>query len=229
MFNTRVIQAGVAQPWELHADYKRDVLPPKLTAQLRANDAVAFRVVHKSEVLAEQYFQGFGPDSKTNSFSMAKTMVTLLLGKAIEEGVVEGLDQPITDLLPEFKNDPNGAKATIGSFSTMTSGYKWGEAYYSPFSPTVELLYADDVGGFVVEGEFSKPLGSNFYYSSASAQLLGLSLTRALKAPNPEATLAVYFRENLWKPLGMNADGIWHVDDEGLELAYCCVSTNARN
>ena len=229
MFDTRIIKAGAPQPWALHPQYKPDALPIDLTLQLKADDAVAFLVVHQGQLTAEQYFLGYGPDSQTNSFSMAKTMVTMLLGIAIEERFIQGLDQPITDFLPEFKDDPNGANATIGSLSTMSSGYEWDEAYYSPFSPTVKLLYADDVGKFVLGGAVSKAPESYFYYSSASTQILGLLLTRALKVKNPDATLTDYFSEKLWKPLGMNADGLWHVDNEGLELAYCCVNTNARN
>ena len=228
VFDTRSIDAGDAQPWPLHPEY-RDTLPESFATSLVEGDAVAFLVVHKGELLAEQYFQGYAADSRTNSFSMAKTVLTLLVGRALEDGIIEDLEQPLTALLPEFSDDPLGQKATLGSLSTMTSGYNWDEHYYSPFSPTVELLYGDDVESFVLDGSFSHEPETHFYYSSASTQLLAVSLARALERARPGTTLSDYLSETLWRPLGMNDDAVWHTDGEGMELAYCCINTNARN
>lgn len=228
VFETRRVAAGEPQPWPLHPSYS-DALPEAFAAELVAGDAVAFLVVHEGRLLAEAYFQGYGPDSRTNSFSMAKTVLTLLVGRAIEDGLIDALDQPLTALLPEFSDDPLAQRATLGSLSTMTSGYEWDEHYYSPFSPTVELLYGGDVESFVLDGEFTREPESHFYYSSASTQLLGISLTRALRRADPDATLSEYLSRTLWRPLGMNDDAVWHTDGEGMELAYCCINTNARN
>ena len=228
VFDTRTIAAGDPQPWAPHPDY-RGALPDAFAEELVAGDAIAFLVVHEGKLLAEQYFQGYGPDSRTNSFSMAKTVLTLLVGRAIDDGLVAGLDQPLTSLLPEFSDDPLARNATLGSLSTMTSGYEWDEHYYSPFSPTVELLYSDDVEAFVLDGAFTREPESYFYYSSASTQLLAVSLLRALRRADPDATLSDYLSETLWQPLGMNGDAVWHIDGAGMELAYCCINTNARN
>ncbi|MDB4285773.1 beta-lactamase family protein [bacterium] len=228
-FETRVIPAANFQPWQLHEGYKLNALPSDFASHLESNDGVAFLVIQNGKLLAEQYFAGYGPKSKTNSFSMMKTVVTLLLGIAIEEGYIKGLDQPLIDFLPEFKEDENGQHATIGSLSTMTSGYEWDENYYSPFSPTVELLYGDDVENFLLKGKFSKPAESDYYYSSASTQLLAIAITRALQKRDPAATLSGYLSEKIWKPLGMNDDALWHLDNNKMELAYCCLNTNARN
>ncbi len=227
-FDTRVIKSATVIPWEQSAN---DPLPisNSLETYLKQHNAVAFLVIHKGKLVSENYFKEYTKESKTNSFSMAKTIITLMLGKAIEEGYIDSLNQPITDFLPEFKSDVNGKLATIGSLSTMTSGYQWEEHYYSPFSPTVELLYGDDVEDFVVSGTFSSKPEDTFYYSSASTQLLAVALSRALKAKNPNLTLSSYLSEKFWQPLGMNADALWHLDDQGMELAYCCISTNARN
>ncbi len=196
---------------------------------LEANGAVAFLVAHKGKLLAEHYMQGYGPDSKTNSFSMAKTIVTLLVGAAIEDGAISGWDQNITSLIPEFAADPLGKKASIGSFSKMTSGYDWDEHYYSPMSPTAELYYTDDVTEFVLGRGFSHEPDSLHYYSSASTQVLSVALLRALQKSGAANTLSEYLSQKFWIPLGMNADGLWHTDNSGMELGYCCVNTNARN
>jgi CubicO group peptidase (beta-lactamase class C family) len=229
VFHTRVIKAGVAQPWPLHPEYSDQNLPTELTEYMAANHGAAFAVVHQGKLLAEHYLPGYGPDSKTNSFSMAKTVVTLLLGIAIEEGYIDGMDQPLTDFLPEFSKDEFGRQASVGSLSSMTSGYDWDEHYYSPLSPTVKLVYGDDVEQFVLGRSFTKAPETHWYYSSASTQLLVVVITRALQAKNPEASLAEYLSQKLWLPLGMNADGLWHLDNSGMELGFCCINTSARN
>ncbi|MEO0364422.1 MAG: serine hydrolase [Pseudomonadota bacterium] len=228
-FDTRTISAGQPSTWEVHEDAIRDNLPPELTAYMRDNRAVAFLAIYQGKIFAEHYESPYNARSRTNSFSMAKTVVTLLLGRAIEEGLISELDQPLVTLLPEFADDPLAANATIGSLSTMTSGYDWDEHYYSPFSPTVALLYSHDVSGFLFDRRFSHEPESHYYYSSASTQLLGISLDRALKKRDPDATLSGFLSETLWAPLGMNDDAVWHLDGKGMELGYCCLNTNARN
>jgi CubicO group peptidase (beta-lactamase class C family) len=228
-FATRPIVAGASQPWAESAGLETEELPQELVEYLHDNDAIAFLVAHKGKLVAEEYFQGYHDRSVTNSFSMAKTVVSLLLFIAVREGIIEDINQPLTVWLPEFSEDPLGSKATIGSLSTMSSGYEWQENYYSVFSPTVKLFYGDDVTSYVLGGGFTQAPGSFFYYSSASTQLLAVSLSRALKARNPDATLAAYLSEKLWQPLGMNDHGVWHLDNKGMELSYCCVNTNARN
>ena len=228
-FETRTIAAGTPEPWPMHPEGIGDALPQALLDYLIAHESAAFLVIYEGQVFAERYFEPYGPRSKTNSFSMAKTVVSLMLGKAIEQGVVRGLDHPLIDLLPEFSDDPLAAGATIGMLSEMNSGYDWDEHYYSPFSPTVALLYGNDVGRFLADRSFVAEPGSTFYYSSASTQLLAIALTRALQRRDADATLSAYLSEHFWQPLGMNDDALWHLEGTGMELAYCCISTNARN
>lgn len=228
-FNTRVIKAGTTQDWPLASDYGANNLSPDFEAYLLKNHAVAFLVAHNGALVTENYFDKYSETSQTNSFSMAKTVVTLLLGIAIEEGYIESLDQKLNDFLPEFKNDTRGAEASIGSLSSMSSGFNWDESYYNPFSPTVQLYYGSNVEDFLLKRNFSRDPDTYFYYSSASTQLLTIALSRALKAKNPDLTVSQYLSEKIWQPLGMDADALWHLDGEGMELGYCCISTNARN
>ena len=228
-FATRAITTRDPSELSRHPDYNKAPLPPEFVEQLIAYDSAAFLVLKDGQVLHETYFDGYSNRSKTNSFSMAKTVTTLLLGIAIAEGHVKGLDQPITDFLPEFESDPLGSKATIGQLSAMDSGYEWDEHYYSPFSPTVELLYGDDIRRFLLNGKFTAEPGSYWYYSSASTELMGIFLLRALQQAGAAETLSQYLSEKLWQPLQMNDDALWHLDDNGMELVFCCLNTNARN
>ncbi|NND82114.1 MAG: serine hydrolase [Gammaproteobacteria bacterium] len=228
-FHTREIKT--ARPAELPRSgaFGETALSPEFKHRLTKYGTAAFLVLRDGAVLSEDYFNGYDARSRTNSFSMAKTVVTLLLGIAIEEGLITGLNQKIVDYLPEFSADPLGKNATIAHLTKMTSGYEWVEHYYSPISPTVELLYGPDVTEFLLSRHFSAEPGTFWEYSSASTQLLGIILQRALQAQGAAETLSDYLSTRIWQPLQMNDDALWHTDDVGMELAFCCMNSNARN
>jgi len=228
-FETNVISTSTPNAIPNHPGYNSKQLSSEFIKELEGLGAAAFLVVKDGQVVFENYFSGYDNRSKTNSFSMAKTVTTMLLGIAIEEGYVRDLDQPIVDFLPEFKDDPIGKTATIRQLSLMNSGYEWDEQYYTPFSPTVKLYYGDDVSEFLLGRHFSAEPGSFWEYSSASTELLGIFLLRALQKAGAANTLSEYLSEKIWQPMQMNADALWHTDNEGMELTYCCLNTNARN
>ena len=228
VFETHEIESTNPVALELHPNFKGGVSGAFKT-ELESDGAIAFLVVKNGQVIVEDYFKGYTDRSKTNSFSMAKTVLTLMLGVAIERGYVEGLDQKLTDFLPEFKDDPLASKATIGQLSWMNSGYEWTENYYTPFSPTVELLYGDDVRSFLLDRHFSAEPGEFWEYSSASTQLLGIALLRAMRKAGNTDSLSEFLSEAFWQPLQMNDSALWHTDNSNMEMVYCCINTNARN
>jgi len=123
-FSVNTVATGDKVLLKKHASYNQKALPTEFLSELESGGSAAFLVLKDGEVISENYFNGYDDRSKTNSFSMAKTVTTLLLGIAIEEGYVRDLDQPIVDFIPEFKNDPLGKNATIAQFSLMNSGYE---------------------------------------------------------------------------------------------------------
>ena len=228
-FDVNVIAAGEPSPLPKSPVYNQRELPTEFKARLEKFGTAAFLIAKDGEIVSETYLNGYHDRSKTNSFSMAKTVTTLLVGIAIEEGYIDSMEQDLIDFLPEFKQDPLGNKASIGQLSLMNSGYEWVEHYYSAFSPTVELLYGANVSEFLLAREFSAEPGSFWEYSSASTQLLAIALKRALAAKGNTASLSEYLSEKIWQPLQMNDDALWHTDSKGMELAFCCLNTNARN
>jgi len=228
-FETQLIRTNSPKALVRTANFEQHQLSPTHRQALADDGALAYMVIKDGEVYVEDYFNGYDDRSRTNSFSMAKTVLTLMLGIAIEQGHVKSLDQPLSDFLPEFKDEPLGSKATIGQLSWMNSGYEWVEHYYTPFSPTVELYYGDDVRDFLLNREFSAEPGSFWEYSSASTQLLGIALLRALQKTGTADSLSNYLSQTLWQPMQMNDDAIWHADNSDMELVYCCINTNARN
>lgn len=199
---------------------------------LAQHKSAAFLVARRGELLHESYFAPYSADSRTNVFSMAKTVTTLLYGAAVQDGIVPALNAKAATWLDRYAADPLGRDATLLHFAAMSSGHDWLENYYLPFNPTTELYFGGDAAGTVLRMGFAQTPGQAFYYSSASTQLLGIALSRALARHEPGLDLSAYLSRRLWQPLGMEGGASWSLDRDrragGHELAYCCIHASAR-
>ena len=229
-FSQAPIAGGAVQPWP-RAAVERTV-SDEVREFLEANRSAAFLVARDGELIHESYFAPYRADSRTNVFSMAKTVTTLLLGAALQDGIVPSLDAKAATWLERYASDPLGRDATLLQLAGMSSGHDWLENYYLPFNPTTELYFGGDATATVLRMGFAQPPGAQFYYSSASTQLLGIALSRALAQHDPALDLSSYLSRRLWQPLGMPGDASWSLDRPkaggGVELAYCCIHASAR-
>lgn len=224
-FDNNVILANKAQPWPQHELYNKIELTDTLVAELERFKSIGFFVAKDGKVLWEHYWDDYSEESKTNSFSMSKSVITMLLGKAIEQGYIQSLDQPITDFLPEFKEDEFGKKCTIGHLSAMRSGYDWKEDYYFPLNPTAKAYYGSNIEKQMLSRSFISEPGGNFNYLSGDTQLLAIILQRAVGI-----SVSQYLQEEFWQPMGMEYDAYWSKDrKDGMEKAYCCLNSNLRD
>jgi CubicO group peptidase (beta-lactamase class C family) len=222
-FNNNVIRAGTPQPWEIHENYNKIRLTDTLRKELEDFHSVAFALIKDGKLLYEEYWNGYSDSSLTNSFSMAKSMTTMLLGKAIEQGYIKSVDQPVTDFLPEFLNDSLGRLATVGDLSSMRSGFSWEEEYYSPINMTTEAYFGNNIEKQLLKRHFDERPGGKFKYLSANTQLLAIVLKRATgKSP------AQYFSESFWQPMGMEHDALWALNGD-IEKSFCCIYSNVRD
>lgn len=228
-FDTHVIAASDTYEWTWteHEDYNNTPLDKELRAFLERTHSAAFLIIKDGQLHTEYYFEPYHARSKTNSFSMAKTMMVMLIGAAIDDGIIDSFDDEVWKYIPELKE--RAPRVSLADHAAMKSGIDWEEDYYSPFSPTPKLLYGYDVESFVLDRDYPVEAGKEYYYASVSTQILGIALKRALEAKGIKSNLSEYFSEKFWKPMGMNDDATWHTDAKGMELTYCCISTNARN
>ncbi|MDR2920388.1 MAG: beta-lactamase family protein [Tannerella sp.] len=222
-FKNHVIHAGNPQLWPLHEKYNQIQLTDTLRNELETFQTIGFAIIQDGKLLYEEYWDNYSDESLTNSFSMAKSVTTFLLGKAIEEGYIKSLHQPITDFIPEFQNDSLGKLCTVGDLSAMTSGFDWSEEYYTPFNPTTEAYFGKDIEKMLLKRKFSHQPGGKFKYSSADTQLLAIVLKRATRK-----NLADYLSEKFWTPMGMEHDALWSISG-GIEKSFCCIHSNIRD
>ncbi|WP_371812635.1 serine hydrolase domain-containing protein [Aquimarina sp. U1-2] len=225
-FDNHTIENGSSTiPWALHDNYNT-VLPTHRLQEINEKlGTVAYLIIKNDSIWYEKYADGYGTDSKTNSFSMAKSIVTALLGKAIMQGHIKSLEQPVGDFFPEFSNGL-AAKTTVGDLSSMSSGLNWEESYKSPFSITAKAYYDTDIREVLLGLEVVETPGETFKYLSGNTQLLGMVIEKATGK-----TVSSYLSENFWKPMGMTHSALWQLDSEesGMEKAYCCIASNARD
>jgi CubicO group peptidase (beta-lactamase class C family) len=223
-FDNRVIATGTPQAWDLHPKYNQVPATDKLQKTHQETGTVAFLIIKEDKIFHESYFDGFDKDSKSNSFSMAKSIVSACLGKAIQEGKIKSLDQKVADFFPELKGE-FAQEVTVGDLSSMASGMDWDERYYSPFSITTRAYFDDALEKMMLNRTINQAPGKSYLYLSGSTQLLAMVIQKATGEQ-----LSGYVSKHFWKPMGAENEALWQVDrPDGIEKAYCCVATNARD
>jgi CubicO group peptidase (beta-lactamase class C family) len=224
-FDNVKIENDVPQPWPKHKDYNSVSETERLQKYNEAYGAIAYVIIKNDSIWFENYYDGFDENSKTNSFSMAKSYVSGLMGKTIEEGYIKSLDQPVSDFFPEF-SEGLAAKMTVGDLSSMASGTNWDEKYYSPLSITTRAYFDDDLEKVILGLKVVNEPGQAYKYSSGDTQLLAMVIEKATGKK-----LYDYLTESFWKPLGSENPALWQVDSEAHDLvkAYCCIASNAKD
>lgn len=224
-FPNRKIKKGTAQPWNVTDDYNQIPSTPLLNKTHKELQTVAYLIIKNDSIFHESYFDGFDKNSKTNSFSVAKSVITMALGKAIEEGKIKSLDQKVIDFFPELKGK-FANEVTVGDLSSMASGLNWDEKYYSPFSIVTRVYFDDELKKIMLGLKINEKPGKSFKYSSGDTQLLAMCIEKATGE-----YISDYVSKNFWQPMGAENEALWQLDHEndGIEKAFCCIASNARD
>jgi len=222
--NRTIPKSHTPQPWPIATDYNRVKPTQKLEEWHKDLGTVAFLVIRNDSIVSESYYDGYDKDSKSNSFSMAKSVVSAALGKAIMQGKIKSLDQLVSDFYPQFKQGLS-ATMTVGDLSSMASGLDWDESYYSPFSITTQAYFDENLDKVILSQKAIEAPGKSYKYLSGNTQLLAMCIEKATGK-----SLADYVSENFWEPLGAENDALWQTDrKDGIVKAYCCIASNARD
>ena len=178
-FSNRTIPAGEEpQPWPSHINYNTVSPTQRLKETNHDLGTIAFLIIKNDSIWYEDYATGYNENSLTNSFSMGKSITTALLGKAIRDGYINSLDQPVSDFFSEFKNSEFPV-LTVGDLSSMASGLNWDEDYYNPFSVTARVYFDKDIRKIARELKIVSEPGNEFKYLSGNTILLGLVVDKA--------------------------------------------------
>ena len=224
-FDNREIKSANPQPWALHKQYNTIDESDKLKELNDERKTKSFLVIKNDSILFEKYYDGHKQTDISNSFSVAKSIVTSMMGKAIMEGKIKSLDQPVSDFFEEYKNGL-ASELTVGDLASMSSGMKWNEKYYSVINITSESYFTDDLRSVILGQEIENKPGKGFRYSSGDTQLLAMIIEKATGT-----ILSDYLSQKFWGPMGAENLALWQIDSEesGMEKAYCCIAATARD
>ena len=170
-------------------------------------------VLQNGRIRLQRYASNFGPGKHWTSFSVAKSVTSVLLGVALKQGYVHSLDDTLVTYIPQLAGSAY-ADVTVQQLLTMTSGVRWNEDYVDPHSDVAQMYrsacidHQPHVLPYLEKLPRAWPAGMHFNYNTAETDLLGILVQRAT-----HRSLAAYLSETIWKPYGMAADAHWLKDE----------------
>jgi len=184
-------------------------------------------VAKDDQILFEKYYQGEAETDRHSMFSVTKSFISALIGIAIEDGLIDSIDDPITKYVPELASSGyDGTK--IRDILTMSSGVRFTEDYGDLSSDVNVMSMTIAIGGslddFAIGIQREREPGTFNNYVSVDTHVLGMMLVRVTGK-----TLTQYLEERIWKPIGMEHEGIWAIDGEGMEVAMGGLQVSLRD
>ena len=185
----------------------------------------AYIVIHNDTIIGEKYYEDYSVNSSTNSFSMAKTPVSLMMAKAFEQGYINSLEDKVIDYIPELKGEfANDVK--IIDLAAMTSGIDWDEGTSNPFSPVAKQYFYEDLDKLMLDQKFIDEPSKTYKYSSGNTQILSMVIEKATGMKTYD-----YFEKEFWSKINPDNDAYWQIDskESGNVKSFCCLHSNARD
>ncbi len=210
--------------------YRYRNLTYSLQDYLERQRTTGLLVLKNGEIMAEHYRYGRSEDARFLSFSMAKSVTSLLVGQALMRGQIKSLDDSAGTYVAALAGSPYG-DTTIRQLLRMSSGLTFTERYDG--SDDIARLSRAGAG---VRGAGSptdvlrsitarhSPAGEKFVYASAETDVLGRVLVAATGQSVAELT-----QTGLWKPMGAEHDAFWRISADGQEQSYGAFNASLRD
>ncbi|MGI9307773.1 MAG: serine hydrolase domain-containing protein [Gammaproteobacteria bacterium] len=219
---TEVIGPGAVRQLPVASGDSRTIDPAALQASVeyaRRFDSFSLIVIHKGIVQLDWYNEGWNDQRLTQSQSMHKTVAAILIGIAIEEGLIASVDDPVGDYLSEWQGDARGA-ITLRNLMNMSSGLALPRFTLNPFATdtSFRFLFSQDRENIVLNTELAWQPGDHFEYNDINAQIIGMVVERATGR-----RYADYLGDKLWRPMGGAHAEVWLDREQGLAMSACCL------
>ncbi len=224
-FNYETIKSPLEKsPW-IESEYITNNFSSEFEDYNKKMGTAAYLVIHNDTIVGEKYYEGYSINSSTNSFSMAKTFVSLMMAKALEQDYIKSLEDKVTDYIPELKGE-FADDVRIIDLAAMTSGLKWDEGTSNPFSPVAKQYFYEDVVKLMLDQPFIDPPGKTYHYSSGNTQILSMLIEKATGLKTNE-----YFEQEFWSKINPDNDAYWQIDSRESRnvKSFCCFHSNARD
>ena len=182
------------------------------------HQGVGLIVMHDGKLVHESYAEGVDETSLTASASMMKSVLSLLYGIALENGLIDSIDDQVGDYVKEWSGDARGA-ITLRELLTMSSAL--GQSDF------MQMLFAPDIAAIALQTELAEPPESRFAYSNAKSKVLAIALDRRVRQAG-YASLVQFLHAELWCPMGGSEALVW-VDPAGKMRGYAGLHASLRD
>lgn len=186
------------------------------SAFLAETETVGLLAVKDGRIAMEQYWLGQDATLSWTSFSVVKSMISALIGIAMEEKLIDGIERDVTHFVPALKGSAFDG-VSIRTVLQMSSGARWSENYGDPNADITRYGKAMNGGSLdqvAIESVREYAPDTHFRYNSMETHVLGMLLVRIARR-----SLTDLLREKIWNPCGMEDDAFFSVDGEGMEAA----------
>ncbi|MFN3841296.1 MAG: serine hydrolase domain-containing protein [Cyclobacteriaceae bacterium] len=221
-----------SQPFHFIAarDYRLDTLTiltkkgkQNLNTVLASSEATAFLVIKNDSLLYERYFNGYTRESINTTFSVGKSITSLMVGRALGDELIKSIDDPITNYLPALKQtDSQYEKITLAHLLNMRSGIQFKD-HDLPWGDKPKAYYHPRLRERIYELPVKKEPGAAFQYNSYNPIVVGMILEKVC-GQSP----AQYFEESIWNKLGMEYSGSWSLDSDESRMTKMESGLNLR-
>ena len=196
---------------------------------VRDQHVAGLLVLQDGRIRLERYARGLQPRGRWTSFSIAKSVTSLLVGAAIRDGAIRSVEDPVTTYLPQLAGSAYQG-VTVAQLLTMTSGVRWNEDYTDSASDVARLYTSPVASGvdptlaYMRRLPRAAPPGTTWAYKTGETDLVGVLVGTVTRRH-----LAAYLSERIWHPYGMERDAFWMTDRSGREAGGCCLSMTLRD
>jgi CubicO group peptidase (beta-lactamase class C family) len=192
----------------------------------------SFLIMKDGKIVYEYYMPPYNRYSKQQSWSIAKQILSILVGIAIDEGVIDSVEDPMDQYDPRLRS--NGfAGVSFRQALQMSSGISYDEQNdrFQLFFDIIENNYTLGSSGYTLVEKTTAPElvqeyapDSRWEYASINSQAIAMALTAAVGEP-----LQDYLWKKLWDPMGMEDGAKILIDREHTEFTFCCHYTTTRS
>lgn len=196
------------------------------------SDMMGLTVLRDGVIMAEANAHGASPDSRFTSWSVAKSFVATLIGMALQDGLIEDIDDTAATYAPQFAGTAYG-ETSLRHLLMMSAGVDFNEEY-SPEAPSdVRPLFFNafilgrNVDTMVGKIERNREPGEDQHYTSPNSHVLG-AVARGVYGDR----LAEVIQAKIWEPLGMTSDASWLQNkpgENGMAIGYCCLQATSAD
>ena len=195
----------------------------EISTYAQSTNSSAFLVMHRGNLVWERYWGDFTPTSTSNSMSMSKTIMALLIGIAIAEGHIQSELEPAANYIPEWSQDER-SKITLQDLLYMQSGLRNQDSTINPSSDLVQMYANTNADAVALAIPAVRAAKQTFDYNSANSQILGEVLERSTGE-----RYADYLSTRLWQPLQAGDAYLWLDRPQGNPKPFCCLFATPRD